>query len=224
MFFGAERSLDGSHVLVLGDDNGQRSLCGTASAMDGPAPADAVNCGCVVTILALPERHLAAAAGSAVEGMELVDAAPRGLGQLDRERNGILRAATEHGLVLLAGSNNHGWGRTVAAWNVMRIPGWREMTRPELESAILRQLADRRAGAVEVVERRRPWTGASVTALAFTAPAVAVYVLRTLSVPERFSCLFWVWGTFGLVALVARSRAALTRSSPGVVGAWNAVR
>ena len=84
-----------------------------------------------VTIVALPNRNLDSVTAESLDslprfaGIELVDAAPRGLGQLDRDEDEVRRIAATLRLMLVAGSNNHGYGRTVAAWNLMSIPGWR---------------------------------------------------------------------------------------------------
>ncbi len=48
--------------------------------------------------------------------LELTDAAPRALGELDNKEAEIRRRSATLGVTIVAGSNNHGWGRTVAAW------------------------------------------------------------------------------------------------------------
>ena len=71
-----------------------------------------------------------------VIGVEINDGAPRGLEQAKEEKSRILALADEHDLAVVAGANLHGWGRTVTAWSVMEIPGWRSMVPDELGDAI----------------------------------------------------------------------------------------
>jgi hypothetical protein len=212
LLFGAERACHGAHLLLLGAGaRGAAPDCGDAAEPEldwweeAPGPSIAP-----VTILTLPEGRLARSARGGVQGMELVDAAPRGLAQLDRDRAAILRAAERDRLVLLAGSNNHGWGRTAAAWSVMTIAGWRSMTPVALESAILGRLVTRSPDAVEVVERRRVAAGESALMLGLTVPALATNTLLTMSPAERVSWLVWMWAVFAVPWLVRQARRLLS--------------
>jgi hypothetical protein len=132
-------------------------------------------------------------------GIELVDAAPRGLEQLDKSRAPILRTADRSDIALVSGSNNHGWGRTAAAWSVMSIPGWRAKDAGGLESAILLRLTMGRRSEVQVVERRRVMARSWVLTL-LTAPDLAATIARTLSPAERAAWLAWIWVSLGLVS------------------------
>ena len=67
---------------------------------------------------------LAPGSPAGVVGVELSDGAPRGLEQVKSERADILALADSMNLAVVAGANLHGWGRTVPAWSVMRVPGW----------------------------------------------------------------------------------------------------
>ena len=118
-----------------------------------------------VTIIAIPNRNLdslstdvrdSSVALPNLAGIELVDAAPRGLSQLDREEGKIRALANHLGLTLVAGSNNHGYGRAVAAWNLMRIPGWRTMSPDSVAASIENQLrACERIGKWQIVLQRQ---------------------------------------------------------------------
>ncbi len=228
VLYGAERACHGSHLLLLGAGvRGAAPDCGDAAEpeLDGweeaPGPSIAP-----VTILTLPDGQPAQSARRGVQGMELVDAAPRGLNQLDRDRPAILQAAERSGLVLLAGSNNHGWGRTAAAWNVMTIPGWRSMSADALESEILTRLAARSPDAVEVIQRRRVAAGGSAIQLGLTVPALATNTLLTMLPAERVSWLCWIWAAFALPWLVRQARRMLTlvgRRQVRLVAGWRPV-
>lgn len=131
-----------------------------------------------------------------VVGVELSDGAPRGLEQMRSQRAEILALADSMDLAVVAGSNHHGWGRTVAAWSVMRIPGWHEMSPEGLGGAIEAELHRERRRAVTVIERRMPYLGGGAVMAAATVPVLAWEHLRMLTVAERLSWLVWagVWG------------------------------
>ena len=125
--------------------------------------------------------------------IELSDGAPRGIGQSQRDRTLILRIADSLDLAVVAGSNNHGWGRTAVAWSLLRIPGWKGMTPAELGAAIEARIRTERRRAVQVIERRSPDPSGSRFGLAATLPAVAWNLLVTLSGAQRISWIIWMW-------------------------------
>lgn len=134
---------------------------------------------------------LAPGSPAGVVAVELSDGAPRGLEQAWSQRAEILALADSMDLALVSGTNHHGWGRTVPAWSVMRIPGWREMSPEDLGRAIEAELHRERRRAVTVVERRMPYHDGSAVMVAATAPVVAWEHLRALTVAERVSWLLW---------------------------------
>lgn len=127
-----------------------------------------------------------------VIGVELSDGAPRGLEQIKSERGEIIALADSMDLAVVAGTNHHGWGRTVAAWSVMRLPGWRDMSPDQLGRAIEETLHRERRRAVTVVERRVPYHEGSAVKLANTLPLLLWEHLRMLAPWERVSWLAWV--------------------------------
>ncbi len=139
-----------------------------------------------------------------VVGVELSDGTPRGLEQGRAEREAILALADSMDLAVVAGANHHGWGRTVAAWSVMRLPGWRAMSPDQLGSAIERALHRDRRRAVTVVERTMPYHEGSAVKLVATVPLLLWSHLRTLTLRERASWLAWIaaWAA----ALARRTR------------------
>lgn len=150
----------------------------------------------------LPDRS----SGRGLAGIELSDGAPRGIGQSQRDRALILRIADSLDLAVVAGSNNHGWGRTAVAWSVLRIPGWRKMTPEQLGAAIETRIRTERRGAVQVIERRSPDPAGSRIALAATLPAVTWNLLVTLSGAQRVSWIIWSWTLAAVVLLLAWRR------------------
>ncbi len=147
-------------------------------------------------------------------GIELSDGAPRGIGQSQRDRALILRIADSLDLAVVAGSNNHGWGRTAVAWSLLRIPGWRAMTPAELGAAIEARIRTERRRAVQVIERRSPDAGGSRFGLAATLPAVAWNLLVTLSGAQRVSWIIWTWILTAAVLLPA-ARRGTKEDAPG---------
>jgi hypothetical protein len=125
--------------------------------------------------------------------IELSDAAPRGLEQSDSTREHLLRIADSLDLALVAGSDNHGWGRTAAAWSLVTIPGWRDMTPDSLGRAIETRIHDERRGAVRVVERGRPRTIRGA-AMLLNAPVVVWHLFASLALADRLAWLAWAWG------------------------------
>ncbi len=127
-------------------------------------------------------------------GIEAADGSPRGMAQAARDRDGILALAANLHLAVVSASDNHGWGRTAPAWSVLRIPGWREMTPKELDIAIRRTIMTRGSQAIEVIARRTAGPPQNTVAAAAAGIAVALVMLRTMSLPDRFSWIVWSWG------------------------------
>lgn len=148
----------------------------------------------VYTIPGNLERVVAAAgAGSAgSRAIEVIDGAPRGLGQSRAERQRILRIADSLDLALVAGSDNHGWGRTAPGWTLIRIPGWRGMSADSLASSIDYVLRLGRRKATRVVERVAG-TGDEPLAVAFALPVIGWRMFTTLSPDQRSMWLAWTW-------------------------------
>ncbi len=168
-----------------------------------------------VTMIALPSRNLdsltAAVLDSAVAlpnlaAIELVDAAPRGLAQLDREETRIRRVATDLGLALVAASNNHGYGRTVAGWNLMRVAGWRGLPPDSAGLLIEQQFRERKPEGVTLIRRNRPTVhGPAVAAI---LPVLTYQTIGSLTLPERIAWVGWIWVTFALMSFRRKRKRA----------------
>ena len=170
-----------------------------------------------VTIIALPNRNLDSITVASMDSIprfaaiELVDAAPRGLGQFDRDEQKVREIASRLRLVLVAASNNHGYGRAVAAWNLMRIPGWKSLPPDSVGRIIEGSLRARNPSAVSVIARTRPHLyGAQV---AGTLPVLLYDAVRSLTLEERIAWLLWIWISF--VLLSASSKNPLRRRRAG---------
>lgn len=141
-----------------------------------------------------------------VTAIELSDAAPRGFDQTDSTYERVLHLADSLDLAVVAGSDNHGWGRTAAAWSLVPIPGWRALSPDSLGHRIETHLLTHRRSAVRVVERGRPRTIAG-PAMLLNAPIVVWHLFATLTPASRLSWLLWTWG-LAYAWCVLRRRAA----------------
>ncbi|MEO8578126.1 MAG: hypothetical protein ABI556_15555, partial [Gemmatimonadales bacterium] len=176
-----------------------------------------------VTIIALPSRNLDSLTTAVLDSnvsltnlsaIELVDAAPRGLAQFDREENRIRQLASNLGLILVAASNNHGFGRTVAAWNVMSVPGWRDLSPDSVGALINEQLRGRQSDVVVIVRRMRPRLHGM--AAAATLPVLGFQIVGGLTPVERAAWLAWIW--LATAAIVVRNKK--TRRDPDELTDW----
>jgi hypothetical protein len=138
-------------------------------------------------------------------GIEISDGSPRGIEQAADDRDEIVAMARRRNLAILSGSDNHGWGHTAAAWSVMRIPGWRQMSPIRLDAAIRTALFTMRGAAVQVISRRAP-VGNSVLSIALTGPELGWEIVSDIGWPERFAWVGWIWAGWGLVLVGARRR------------------
>lgn len=145
-------------------------------------------------------------AAPSVDAIEIVDGSPRGLSQVRRERARIVRLADSLNLALVAGSDNHGWGRAAPGWTLLRIPGWRGMPTDSLSQLVETILRFGRRQSTRVVERRIA-DGTSPMSLVFAAPVVLWRMFTTLTADERVMWLVWVWG----IVIVARGLRAYLR-------------
>jgi len=207
----------GEHVNVLDADRMFRGLLnetlrdidepalGMASSLPGNEP---------VLIQTFPGdlSKVVPAAGpgtGGVRAIEIVDGAPKGLGQTRRERARIVHLADSTNLALVAGSNHHGWGRTASGWTLMFLPQWRAVG-PELISAgISRILRGGGRKSTRVVGRYVADTETGL-ALPFTVPLVTWGMMRTLSGDERVVWLAWTFAIY----LLWRIKRARTRRAP----------
>jgi len=151
-------------------------------------------------------------AAPSIDAIEIVDGSPRGLSQGRRERARIVRLADSLNLALVAGSDNHGWGRAAPGWTLFRIPGWRGMPTDSLSRRIEDIIRVGRRQATRVVERRVA-DGTSPISLLFAGPVVTWRMFTTLGADERVMWLVWAWG---LVVVVRGVRAYRRRPTTAV--------
>lgn len=133
------------------------------------------------------------AAGTVIDGVEVADASPRGLQWLSDRRPELQLAASALGAVPIASSNLHGWGRTVAAWTLLRLPGWQHDSPERLDARIRELLRAGHPADVRVVVRRSVRSTPGRARLAVVLPLLLWTTLRTLDGPERVVWFIWIW-------------------------------
>lgn len=129
-----------------------------------------------------------------IRAIEVVDGSPRGLDQTRILRSRIVHFADSLKVAMVAGSDNHGWGRAAPGWTLLIVPGWRGMRTDSLSSSIETSLRKGR-DATRVVERTIAGeiNGDNILELALTLPIVTWTMLTTLSVDERIMWVIWTW-------------------------------
>ena len=206
MLSGIEVRDRGNHLVVLGTDAADWQSYTAGDLHERIFERETASRGAArpVALFTLP-GNLKSESAMAVDGIELSDAAPRGLAESDRERAEIVALAHGQKKSLVASSNNHGWASASPAWSVMQIHGWRAMTPAQLDVAIREQILDRGLSAVEVIDRRVVGP-TSFIGLSLTVPAAAWRILQTMSWSERISWLIWIWLGYAAVVRVEKFR------------------
>ena len=210
---GIEVVWKGEHVVVLDADRKYRGiLTETLRDIDEPAltMASSIPGNEPLLIETFPGdiAKMIPAAGPGTPGVraiELVDGAPKGLGQTRRERASIVRYADSLDLALVAGSNHHGWGHTASGWTLLYVPGWRNATPDQLSDAIVNILRRGGVHSTRVIERYVADTESGVK-LVLTAPLITWGMLRTLSPDERASWVAWAVALTLVARLLAYRR------------------
>jgi hypothetical protein len=137
--------------------------------------------------------------------LEINAGAPRGLAQNLRDHEALLRIADSLDLALVAGSDNHGWGRTAVGWTLLRLPGWRDLAPAELAQRIEDAIRDGRSRATRVIERRTPELEIGPQLL-LIVPLMLYELNAGLSPSQRLSWICWIWGFFHFGPLFAAWR------------------
>lgn len=202
---GFEGRIGGVDVVVPGMTPADSSMIGVRQRLHLDTLASGRE---PVVIATIPVRNveridtIAGIDSAFVRAIEIVDGAPRGLLQQQRDGSRLRAIAEQHRLLLVAGSNNHGWGRTAVAWNVIRVPGWRRLSPDSLGAEIEDVLRRRDSARIQVIERVRPWAGTNPVRLSVTLPVAMWQTLTMLTQDERIVWILWAW-LVGLGVLAA---------------------
>lgn len=209
MLNGEELSLNGLHMVLLGNDSlvpnkpWDRSFDSSLALLAALQPsAPSVQ---PFLIASLPEywrNHWGPDVGRVIaagtQGMEVWTTSPRAMDFPADKRREVIARARSLGLAMFGSTDMHGLGFAATVWNVMALPGWRAMNDGDLTRSLLARFRAE-PGAVRVIALRRrlaPTRPAQMIGM----PLGAWTVLRTASWPHRAALLGWIWG----VALVRR--------------------
>ncbi len=175
---GAEWSVYRQHVLALGEaspiDPGRYG--GDTHALLALFPE--LHRRGALAVASIPEywqNHwddLDAFVHAGVDGFEIANCAPKAIGFPPQARARVVGIARQHNLLVVGGSDNHGWGKVTCVWNLASpsAHGY------EANRVIARPIALLQGEWL-------PWTAA------YTQPWL---MLRSLSWPERVSWLTWI--------------------------------
>lgn len=209
---GFEGRIGGVDVVVPGMTGADSSMIGIRQRLH----LDTLTSGREPVVIAtIPVRNIeridtiAGIDSAYVRAVEIADGAPRALLQEQREGDRIREIARNHRLLLVAGSNSHGWGRTAVAWNLVRAPGWRLLSPDSLSAVLEDVLRARDSARIRVIERLRPYAETDPTLLLGTLPVGLWQMLTTLTPAERIAWIVWAW----VLALARRSRRYFVISS-----------
>jgi hypothetical protein len=194
----------GEHPLLLGVDPMRMKITspdwqGAAIAADGGPVPPILLLSMPGDITSIPPNELTGEVR--VAGIEISDGCPRGMAQAATDHARIVALAERLGVPLVAGSDNHGWGRTAPAWSVLRIPGWRALSPGALDSAIRRTVISGPKGSATVIARRTVSPSSGAVEATLGGANILVMMFRTMNVRERASWIIWSWAAtlFSLV-------------------------
>jgi len=150
-----------------------------------------------IGIAALPEywrnhwERLDDIARAGAHGFEIVDCGPKALGFPSAARARVVRMAAARQLLVVGGSDHHGWGQVTCVWN-LAAPG---ATGLRANRVVARSVALRQGdGAAWAAALTQPWL-----------------MFRSLSWSERISWLTWL-------AVIVLYRAIPRRHGDGGLG------
>lgn len=209
---GLEAGYHGEHVNILGAGNHFQGIT-TSDLRDvddqGLALASMIPNAEPVLIETLPGNlaHMIPAHGpgtAGVRAIELLDGSPRGLTQSRRDRARIIHLADSLNLALIAGSDNHGWGRATPGWTMMQLLDWRSMDTDSLSQHIERVIRLGGRGSTKVFERRVA-DGGNTLSVVFSGITVPWRMFTTLGGEERVAWLIWIW-VIAIISVAIRAR------------------
>ncbi len=203
---GEEVSLHRSHWAVLGVekvisnslyDSGLDGVRIFLSEMNKPPKP--------VVVASLPEYWLnhwgegvSNLAAWGADGFEIVNSAPIALDFPPSLRRQMVEFCRERNLIVTGITDSHGWGSSCYVWNAVRLPGWRQIPRAKLESALLHQLRAKKFEAVKVIVRVQAVSPENIFALALDPLRQAWEGARSMPLTHATVSLLWIWIPWGI--------------------------
>lgn len=128
-----------------------------------------------------------------VDGFEIVNGSPDGLGFPQELRSKVIKICQEENLIMTGGTNSHGWGSTVYAWNVAKMADWRKISPKNLETALVQHLNKERFNAVRIITRIKSEPCGNPFWLVFDPICQLWEASRALPLSHATSILLWIW-------------------------------
>ncbi|MBN2356432.1 hypothetical protein JXO59_09980, partial [candidate division KSB1 bacterium] len=127
--------------------------------------------------------------GAGVSGFEIANYA-RGIYYKTEYIDAIIKACREHQILMVGGSDYHGYGAANFVWNALKIPSWDDKSREQRMDAIMEILRTRDQSRIQVLlyrDRQR-----IAKSLRVVAPVITlVDYFRSLNLWQLLSWLIW---------------------------------
>ncbi len=203
---GEELSLNGLHMVVLGNDAAiankpwDQTFDSSLALLRLLRDTGAASPRRPYVIASLPEyarNHLGADLGRVIEagteGLEIWTTSPKAMDALPpSRRREVINRARSLGIALFGATDMHGLGYGASVWNVARLPGWRALPDSSLGHALVAAVRADPRGASRVIARRRVF-GETRLARAFAVPMGLLLTVRSVPAPHVVALLVWCW-------------------------------
>jgi hypothetical protein len=204
MLNGEELSLNGLHMVMLGNDSLVKNKPWDASFDSSlillgrllhQPPATSHQ---PFLIASLPEywrNHWGLDVGRVVaagtRGLEIWTTSPKAMDFPANRRREVIARARSLDLAMFGATDMHGLGYAATVWNVIALPGWRALDDAALTRALLEAFRAEPGSVRVIVLRRRiaPTRPAQIIGM----PLGAVTVLRGASPGHAVALLGWIW-------------------------------
>ncbi|MBN1445844.1 MAG: hypothetical protein JW957_07030 [Candidatus Omnitrophica bacterium] len=169
-------------------------------------------------------------AEAGVDGFEIAGNSSVPLSQESREE--LIGICRREGLVMVSGSNWHGWQNFCNVWTGFEAQGWGQMDNASRKKEVIDALKKREAGRFRALEYRREVRPGGYFFEPFTG---FFFYYRSLDAWQRLSWLFWAAAIFILArrirnrrktAIFIWSAVSLTLAAKGILilNTWQAVK
>jgi hypothetical protein len=127
-----------------------------------------------------------------VEGFEIWTTSPKAMTLPRSARRAVVARCRLSGLTMFGSTDMHGYGYTASVWNLVRLPGWREMGDSALTGALLARFRSSAADATRVLALRR-WQPEGRLGRTLAVPGNLALLLGTASRAHGAALLGWIW-------------------------------
>ena len=133
-----------------------------------------------------------------LHGMEAGNSCPRGMNMTVEDRRELVALCRERNLFMIAASENHGYGRTVYAWNAVRVPGWRKTPPADRERLLLDTMRAKGFEAVRIVARVKAEPRSWMVGSTFDLWRQLWETARTMPASHGAVSIAWFWAAWAV--------------------------